>query len=291
MSPNRLDPLYASAGANTMEYVNPAYPDRPIVLHSARPKEFGARTPVVFVHHGAARNGGDYRDHWLPFVDAIGVIAIAPEFPEASFPGTSWYNFGALTDDAGAARPRASWTFAINAQLFAALRVQGLTVCASYGMFGHSAGGQFVHRLLSLGFRDNVAIAISANAGHYGMPDLETAFPYGLGGIGLGTSELAAMLRFPSTVMAGTADTDTTGPAFPREPEAMAQGANRYERAQNYLAAGRAQAARLGVAFGWIGIDVPGVGYDGAKMTEAAAPVVAAALHAAAARQPASTAA
>ena len=34
-----------------------------------------------------------------------------------------------------------------------------------FGLFGHSAGGQFVHRMLSFGFRDCVAVAVSANAG------------------------------------------------------------------------------------------------------------------------------
>ena len=41
----------------------------------------------------------------------------------------------------------------------------------------HSAGGQFVHRMISLGFRDRVAVAATANAGTYAMPDPGVAFP------------------------------------------------------------------------------------------------------------------
>ena len=51
-------------------------------------------------------------------------------------------------------------------------------------LFGHSAGGQFVHRMLSFGFRDRVAVAVSANAGTYAMPDLSTPWPFGLGETG-----------------------------------------------------------------------------------------------------------
>ena len=82
-------------------------------------------------------------------------------------------------------------------RLFAALREQGLTRRQRYGLFGHSAGGQFVHRMLSFGFRDRVAVAVSANAGTYAMPDLEIAWPFGLGETGLDADTLRPLLEFP----------------------------------------------------------------------------------------------
>jgi len=80
--------------------------------------------------------------------------------------------------------------------------------------------------------------------------------------------------------MAGTADTDSGGEHFPREPEAMRQGTNRYERAHAYIATARRQARRLGLHCAWTIVDVPGVAHDGELMSAAAAPILSAALHA-----------
>ena len=81
-------------------------------------------------------------------------------------------------------------------------------------------------------------------------------------------------------MLAGTADTKTTGRFFPKGPRSMRQGAHRYERAHNYVRAGHAAAHRLHTACAWRVIDAPGVGHDGAGMSAAAVPIVAAALHA-----------
>ena len=164
------------------------------------------------------RNGRDYRDYWLDLVDEAGILAISIEFPEPSFPEYLWYHFGNLHAKDGTPNPREAWTFGIDGRLFEELRAQGVTTLEGYGLFGHSAGGQFVHRMLSFGFRDRVVIAVSANAGTYAMPDLATPWPFGLGNTDVDTEALRALLAFPITVMAGTEDVLTTGRFFPKGP-------------------------------------------------------------------------
>ena len=274
-----LTRLVDAPGASSLPYVDPAFPDRPLVLHAARPRQYDAATPVLFAHHGVRRNGRDYRDYWLDLVDEARVLAIAIEFPEASFPEYLWYHFGNLHTKDGTPNPREAWTFGIDVRLFEQLHAQGVTSRQSYGLFGHSAGGQYVHRMLSFGFRDEVAVAVSANAGTYAMPDLATPWPFGLGETDVETEGLRALLAFPITVMAGTEDVLTTGRFFPKGPRSMRQGATRYERAQNYVQSGHAAAAALQTSCAWKVIDVPGVGHDGKGMSAAAGPVVAAALH------------
>jgi hypothetical protein len=274
--------LTAQAGANDVAYEDPYLPGRPILLRAARPKRHSASTPVLFVHHGVQRNGGDYRDYWLPLVDAAELLVIVPEFSEAAFPKSPWYNYGNRVDADGQRNPRTAWTYGVPARVFAALRRQGVTAAQRYGSFGHSAGGQFVHRMISLGFRDRVAVAATANAGTYAMPDPGVAFPYGLGDAEVDDEALRALLAFRLMVFAGTADTDTSGEHFPREEPAMQQGATRYARAHAYMAAARAAARARGVPCNWTITDIPDVGHDGARMSAAAAPTLAAALHAAA---------
>jgi poly(3-hydroxybutyrate) depolymerase len=273
--------LVSKPGANSMAYLDAAFPDRPLTLHAARPRAYDATTPVLFVHHGVGRNGAAYRDYWLPLVDEANVLVIAIEFSEAAFPDYLWYHFGNLHDDTGQPNPREQWTYGIGPRLFDALRAQGVTTRQRYGLFGHSAGGQFVHRMLSFGYRDRVAVALSANAGTYAMPDLQTPWPFGLGETELDADALRSLVGFPITVMAGTNDTKTTGRFFPKGPRSMRQGATRYERAHNYVRAGHAAASATGARCGWTVIDVPDVGHDGRRMSQAAAPLAAAALRAA----------
>jgi len=186
------------APASSLPYVDPAFPNRPLVLHSARPRDYHIGTPVLFVHHGVRRNGRDYRDYWLDQVNEAGVLAIAIEFPEASFPEYLCYHFGNLHDKEGMPNPREEWTFGIVERLFERLLAQGVTTRQRYGLFGHSAGGQFVHRMVSFGFRDRVAVAVSANAGTYAMPDLSTPWPFGLGQTDVRTDALRVCSAFPS---------------------------------------------------------------------------------------------
>jgi poly(3-hydroxybutyrate) depolymerase len=275
-----LSPLVNAPGAHTLVYTDPAFPEQPLLLHSARPHRYDTGTPIVIVHHGVGRNGRDYRDYWLRMVDAAGILAIAIEFTEQAFPDYLWYHFGNRHDQSGKPNPREQWTYGIDDRLFAALRDQGLTRRERYGLFGHSAGGQFVHRMLSFGYRERVTVAVSANAGTYAMPTLDIAWPFGLGETELDADTLRPLLEFPLTVMTGKNDTKTTGRYFPKGPRSMRQGAHRHERAHNYVRSGHAAAEMLSTRCAWTVIDVPDVGHDGERMSIAAAPLVAAALHA-----------
>jgi hypothetical protein len=113
-----LSRLVEAPGASSLPYVDPAFPNHPLVLHAARPRDYHTGTPVLFVHHGVRRNGKDYRNYWLELVDEAGILAIAIEFPEASFPQYLWYHFGNLHDKDGTLNRREEWTFGIDERLF-----------------------------------------------------------------------------------------------------------------------------------------------------------------------------
>ncbi len=269
-----LQKLVAAPGANDTEYFDARFPGRALHLYSARPCEYHVGTPILLVHHGVGRNGQAYRDYWLPLAEAMGLLAISVEFPEASFPEYLCYNFGNLHAKDGTSNSPESWTFGVDERLFAELRHQGVTARETYGLFGHSAGGQFVHRMLSFGYRDRVAVAISANAGTYAMPDLSIAWPWGLGDTAVNQASLVDWLGFPLIVLAGTQDVKTSGRHFPGGPKSMRQGEHRYARAHSYVRLGRAAADAMGTQCAWQVIDVPGVGHDGRRMSEAAAPIL-----------------
>jgi hypothetical protein len=111
----------------------------------------------------------------------------------------------------------------------------------------------------------------AANAGWYTLPTLDLPYPDGLGGIGLTQDDLVRFLGYPLVIFSGDRDTDGTAENFPKHDSAMAQGPNRFARAQFFLDYGRAAAARLGVPCRWTRVVVPGVAHEGMKMSAFAA--------------------
>ena len=235
------------------------------------PDRVSASTPVLFVLHGVNRDADRYRDEWLGLADSRGMILVVPEFTDRDFPGTAGYNGGNLTDSEGRARSRSQWSFAAIELLFDAVRRRTGTRVASYAIFGHSAGGQFVHRFVTFMPEARYHRAIAANAGWYTMPDLSLRYPYGLAGTTIGERELRLTLGRPLTILLGTSDTDPNHRSLRRTRLAMAQGSHRLARGHSYFAAGNAAARRLGAPFGWTLQEVPGVAHENSRMAVAAA--------------------
>ncbi|MGG5823729.1 alpha/beta hydrolase [Falsiroseomonas sp. HW251] len=270
MTPDLATALSAP-GRAAIPWLDPACdPERPVTLHCYRPEGFTPDSPVVLIQHGMLRNGDEYRDFWIPAADRHGLLLVAPTFVALHWPQAEHYNNG-LVLEGDRVRPRDSWAYAIPLRVFAALQAAGVTRRARAYLFGHSAGGQFAHRLLSTQKHDALEAVIAGNAGWYSLPTLDTRFPAGLGGIGVTHQELVKLLAYPLTILAGDQDTETQGPSLPSQPEAIAQGPHRFARAHHYLKAGQAEAARRNTACNWRLVPVAGIGHDGAAMSRVAA--------------------
>jgi hypothetical protein len=261
----------AAPGRVAIPWTDPACdPARPVTLHCYRPAGFTPDSPVVLIQHGMLRNGDEYRDFWVPAADRHGLLLVAPTFAALHWPQAEHYNNGLVLDGA-TVRPRDAWAFAIPLRVFGALRAAGVTRRAKAHLFGHSAGGQFVHRLLSTQKHDALEAVIAGNPGWYSLPTLDKPFPAGLGGIGVTHQELVRLLAYPLTILAGDQDIETVGASLPSQPEAIAQGLHRFARAHHYLKAGQAEAARRNTVCNWRLVPVAGIGHDGAAMSRVAA--------------------
>lgn len=224
-----------------------------------------ASGPIWFVMHGAGRGGRGYLKAAAPVAERFDALAIAIEFSRQAYPEQEDYILGVTTRGEPDARAHAegrwrdsdSYVYAEVEHVFEALRRLLGGRQEGYYLFGHSAGAQFVHRLLTFLPEARVLGAVAANAGWYTLPvagdDAHLAMPYGLRGSPLEHTELRWLFRAPLTVMLGERDTAT-----PEEDRllrgtsaAMAQGATRLGRGQNYFAAGRAAAAAIDAPFNW----------------------------------------
>jgi poly(3-hydroxybutyrate) depolymerase len=266
-----LQSLLESHGTRAIPFNFEGQPGREIALHAYRSAGYKPGKDVVFVQHGMLRNGDEYRDFWIPAADRHGLLIVAPTFSNDGFKGAENYNDGMVRDDKGQIAPADTWIYRVPALVAAALVEAGVMAPGRARIFGHSAGGQFLHRMVSLvGFGPFAAVA-AANSGWYSLPTLDMPFPAGLAGTGLGEPGLKRLLESPLHVMAGSKDSEATADNLPSQPEAVAQGPGRLHRARNYHAAGKAMAGVLGCGFNWRFTEVPGVAHDGRAMSVAAA--------------------
>ncbi|NLS07279.1 alpha/beta hydrolase [Rhizobium sp. P32RR-XVIII] len=266
-----LKTLLDRNGRNAIPFTFDRQPGRGIILHTYKSAGYAPGKDVVFVQHGMLRNGDEYRDFWIPAADRHDLLIVAPTFPDADFKGAENYNDGMVRDAGGLVTPPSSWIYHVPALVAAALVEAGVITEGRVRIFGHSAGSQFLHRMVSLvGFGPFKAVA-AANAGWYSLPTLDKPFPAGLAETGLAEVDLKRLLETPLHVMAGLKDCEATADHLPSQPEAIAQGPGRLQRARNYFAKAKAAAERLDCGFNWQFTEVPDVAHDGRAMSVAAA--------------------
>jgi poly(3-hydroxybutyrate) depolymerase len=237
-----------------------------------RPAGLAADAPVLFVIHGVGRNGEEYLADWIDLANEHRFLLVVPEFSKKQFPGEESFNSGNLFNASGAPTPREQWSFSMIEPIFDAVRAQLGSTRTDYLIYGHSAGAQFVQRLLYLVPEARIARAVAANAGWYMLPDLGVNFPYGVRGTAVDAAALRRAFARRLVVLLGEADTDAKHPALRHTPEADAQGLHRFARGQFFFARARALAADLNTPFHWTLATAPGIAHSNKGMAPFAIP-------------------
>jgi dienelactone hydrolase len=222
-----------------------------------------ANPALLLVFHGLNRNADEYRDYAQPIADKRCMIVVAPLFDDERFPSWSYQRGGIVRRHA--VQSQDSWTIRHAVALIDWARQEERRPLDVY-MIGHSAGAQFLSRLAAF-LPTSARRIVIANPSTHVFPDLDTAAPFGFGGVyprGSDVSNLQRYLATPVTIFIGAEDTgdkdrnDT--------PEASAQGVTRFDRGRNAFAAGRAMAQSRGWAFNWRLVELSGVGHSARKM-------------------------
>ena len=275
------------AGDGAYSFTNPDT-GKDLKVWYYKPAAYTPNSPVVLVLHGLNRNADTYRDSWKPHAEQYGFMLLVPEFTEADFPGTNGYNMGnvfvAQTPDelegivsSGRLQPKGLWSYTVADKTFADFAAKrDSTRQDRYYLYGHSAGSQYVHRLLQFVPEARVHMAVTANAGWYTMPNPDVAWPYGLKGTPVSENDAKRFLALPLVVLLGEKDNDPNHRNLRRTPEADLQGTCRLDRGRSFFNYGRERAAALGVPFGWKLQTVPDVAHNDKLMSGAAAAIFAA---------------
>lgn len=232
---------------------------------------------IVIAMHGLDRAAAEFRDVLVGQAERNGQILLVPEFDAEAFPGAHAYNYGnvRLAPPSPTVLPRNLWSFGIIDRLFRYVRTSLGSNRETFGLFGNSAGSQYVLRYLALTEAAAVDVAVASNSGMYMLPDLTVDYPIGMGGLDLDESYQHRYLGRRLIILLGDADTDSAAPDLPRNETAMTQGPHRLARGLWHFEHGKALADRLGVQLGWKLEIVPGAGHVSQKLFDRATDILA----------------
>lgn len=217
---------------------------------------------ILFVMHGQSRNADDYRDRAQKYVaEDYAALVVAPEFPTSKYPGSNDYTLNSVN-------------YETIESLFDDVVSELGGEQNGYYIYGHSAGGQFVHRLMTFSVSNRAVSAVAANPGWWTTARRDVKYPYGLKDTTLERADIGHLLSANMTVMLGAEDTEScyNDSSLRCTSEARDQGINRLERGQYYFAVGEDVAAAEGKPFGWSLAIIPGVEHSSSGTLREAGP-------------------
>jgi pimeloyl-ACP methyl ester carboxylesterase len=239
---------------------------------------------VIFIIPGAGRNGTTYRDAWIEHAEKHNVLVLTPEYNEASFPGFWSYNLAGMIKDVKINKDRTgieSYNLNLNEQewilndfdkIFNAAKDHLKLTTNTYDLFGHSAGGQLLHRLAMYKPGSKANRILTSNAGWYTVPDRDSAFPYGLKNSTATDESMRKAFNEKLVVLLGEKDNENeTRGDLVRSKEVDVQGIHRLARGKYFYDKAQQYAKALNAEFNWKILVVPNVGHDHAAMSQAAA--------------------
>ncbi len=253
---------------------------KPIKVYTFIPSDPVTSCPVLFAMHGSGRNAISMISNWKTIATNKRVVVIAPCFDSDQY-ANSYYQLGNVSWSTSVwdPKPHELCTYNVLESLFDYFTSELGMTATKYDLWGHSAGGQFSHRMMLHMPEARVDRVVCSNAGYYTVPDpggisdgTETYdFPYSVLGMEISREQLAAYFARDLTVHLGTADTASTveqDSQLPSSPGAYAQGKCRYERGKFFFARAKAVADSLGLPFNWKKVEVAGVAHSSQKMSQ-----------------------
>ncbi|SEK46845.1 hypothetical protein SAMN04487910_0596 [Aquimarina amphilecti] len=266
-----------------------------ITIFYHKPINFSRSSEILLVVPGAGRNGDDYRDSWIETSEKYGVLIISPSYPEKEY-NYGDYHLGGIVKDLNLSKGvsfkkgtnqvhidenviefninknKEDWIFNDFDRIFKLVKKATKSKQRKYDMFGHSAGGQILHRF-SLFYPNSRANRILAsNAGTYTFPDFNTNFPFGIMNVGIQKKQLKKSVKKKLVLFLGELDNDSEARGrMLRSETADKQGTNRFDRGKNFYKFSEELSKNHGMKFNWKLELVTNVGHDQKKMAEAAA--------------------
>lgn len=277
--PMVINQIYFEPGSGKFLIEGGFIKEKSIVVHYYMPSNFESDSKVLIVLPGAGRNGDDYRNAWIENSEKYGVLVLSLEYSELHYPGFWSYNLGGMITDVnvqdmtfGINQNANGWIYRDFDRLFHEVQKALSLTTDEYDMFGHSAGGQILHRFAIFNPKNKANRILASNSGWYTIPTDEALFPYGLKDLDTTEEELEVSFNSKLFLFLGEKDnaSETRG-SLRSTPEADKQGLHRLERGIYFYNQSKIIADRLNFDSNWKLEIIPGIGHDHQGMSNAAA--------------------
>ncbi len=271
---------------------------RHIEVHYYKPRTFSKMSKILMVIPGAGRDADEYRDDWIDIAEKESVLVLSLLYEEGDYPFEDYHLCGIIEDvnlqsaveyiegtnhvvlDEGALDFNINvnsreWIFADFDRIFDEVVAVTHSNQTTYDLFGHSAGGQILHRMALLGQDMKADQIIAANSGFYTLPDLDAKVPFGLRDLSVNEEGLALAFGKSLLVLVGEMDNaEENKGTLLRSESADRQGLHRLARAKYFYEFSKTIADERNLEFRWRYQMVNGVGHDHESMARAAAEIL-----------------
>jgi poly(3-hydroxybutyrate) depolymerase len=230
------------------------------------PKDSDADTKILLVVPGARRNADDYRDQWLSLAQKNQFIVLAIGCSLQVCEDEYQYNLGGITTPLGATRPESVQFYNVPEKVFHDFVSRFGSTQETFALYGHSAGGGFVHTFMLAKPHAPVSHAVSANAAFFTYPDPSQSYPFGLENSPYSDRDVDTWLQKPMTIILADQDMGPRTKTISNSPAANRQGRNVFARGLAFYAKAMNVAVDKDIKPAWQIEVVRGVGHNSTKI-------------------------
>ncbi len=269
--------------------------DRTIRVFYHKPKNYTSDSKILIIVPGAGRNGDSYRDAWIEKSEKYNILILSPMYPEKEYDFGDYHLCGIMYDldlkngvtyikDTNIAKmDEEKFTFKVNSKpeewifddfdrIFDLASQHLGSTQTTYDIFGHSAGGQILHRMTIFDIDSKVNRIIAANSGFYTLPSFDFKLPFGVKDAPFSEENLPTIFKKKLVLLIGELDNENEkGGTLLHSVSANKQGMHRLERGTFFFNSSKEKAKEMNVDFNWKKIIVPGTGHNHKKMGDAVA--------------------
>ncbi|BBN82334.1 hypothetical protein PA25_23190 [Pseudoalteromonas sp. A25] len=271
--------------------------DKLINVFYHKPRDFNSNSKVLLVIPGAGRNAWSYRDSWVEASEKHNVLILSPAYAEQEYDFASYHLAGivsnlvfnnkqALAEGQKTSKYRfknnelvfdinneaQTWMFNDFDRIFESAIGALAAPQTHYDIFGHSAGGQILHRFAIFQADSKAERIVAANSGFYTQANRNENIPFGLKNSRLSDEHLRHSFAKKLTLLIGELDNENeTRGSMLHTPTTDKRGLGRLSRSHHFFEHSERYANKLGATFNWQHHTVKGVGHDFKKMSQAAA--------------------
>ena len=219
-------------------------------------------TEILIVVPGASRDTQRFHASWLSLAKEDTFVVVTIGASTKHFPDEYSYNAGNVINERGNLVVPDRWLFNVIEKIFNKVKEKHGLQTEKFHLFGHSAGGGFVHRYMLFMTEAPVVKAVAANPAFVTLPDKTVGYPFGLKNIPINNTMISRWLEKKMAIVLGADDTGPRSKPLSNGLQARRQGPNCLSRGKRLFGDAKKEAKKREVNFGWSLNIVPRVGHD-----------------------------